>query len=147
MVHTAPAFFFFYAGVYAVFNHKIALITVMSVVTILLLATVISPKRLNKQHVARMQARRDERSTEQIKANLQRVKSLSRPKELPSMNFAQEFASPTPNFKKQKALRYVDDQESLEQLTSVLILSEPRWVGVDLEHSKRHAYHGMVCLM
>ena len=26
-------------------------------------------------------------------------------------------------------------------------MSAPRWVGVDIEHTKQHAYHGLICLV
>ena len=29
----------------------------------------------------------------------------------------------------------------------MLSLSEPKWVGVDIEHSKAHAYYGLICLI
>ena len=50
-------------------------------------------------------------------------------------------------FREHKSVIYVDSEHSLQQLVAILTLSEPRWVGVDIEHSKRHAYHGMICLI
>ena len=94
-----------------------------------------------------MQARRTERSASNIKANLLRVKSLTLPKEQPAISSASIPKPTIPTFKKFKAVRYVDNKEALDELVSVLCLSEPKWVGVDLEHSKRQAYHGMICLI
>jgi len=42
---------------------------------------------------------------------------------------------------------FVDTDEGLEHFLSVLNLSEPHWVGVDIEHSKNCAYHGLICLI
>jgi len=44
-------------------------------------------------------------------------------------------------------VKFVDNDDALEEFVAVLNLSEPRWVGVDLEHTRLHAYHGLVCLI
>ena len=50
-------------------------------------------------------------------------------------------------FSEHKNIIFVDSKESLDWFVSVLTLSEPKWVGVDIEHSKAHAYYGLICLI
>ena len=41
----------------------------------------------------------------------------------------------------------MENKEALGWLVSVLSLSTPEWVGVDIEHSKAQAYYGLICLI
>lgn len=50
-------------------------------------------------------------------------------------------------FSQHKSILFVDNDELLGQFVSVLTLSEPKWVGVDIEHSKSVSYHGLICLI
>ena len=85
VLHAAPAFFFAYAGLYRVFNNTVALTTTLIAISFLIVATIISPGRLAKEYKMRMQERRNERTNDCITSNLQRVKSLSRPKQGPTL--------------------------------------------------------------
>ena len=50
-------------------------------------------------------------------------------------------------FSEHKNIIFVDTKESLDWFVSVLTLSEPKWVGVDIEHTKAQAYYGLICLI
>ena len=91
-----------------------------------------------------------EQSQETVIANLQLVKSIPRHIRKDDTIFekrekdASILAKP---FAEHKNIIFVDTKESLDQFKSVLTLSEPKWVGVDIEHTKAQAYHGLICLI
>lgn len=93
--------------------------------------------------------RKLERGIDKVTANLRRVNLENSQNDKQNL-FKISTKIPkilNPAFKDHKAVLNVDDMDTLSQLVSVLNLGEPRWVGVDLEHSKRHAYHGMICMI
>ena len=80
VLHTAPAFFFVYAGLYRLFSNQVALTTILVAIAFLIVATIVSPRRIANEYTKNLSERRMERNINQVTENLQRVKSLSRPK-------------------------------------------------------------------
>lgn len=79
--------------------------------------------------------------------NLNRVKSIPKTSDREFDLKTKALLAPSVPFKDHKKVVFVDTEEGLEHFLSVLNLSEPHWVGVDIEHSKSCAYHGLICLI
>lgn len=82
-----------------------------------------------------------------MKANLTRIKGLPKTVLLEPPVDAMKKKLPEINFDSHKKIIFVDSKTKLDEFLSVLSLSEPRWVGVDVEHTKTEAYHGLICLI
>mmetsp|Transcript_28988 Transcript_28988/g.38638 ORF Transcript_28988/g.38638 Transcript_28988/m.38638 type:complete len:123 (+) Transcript_28988:115-483(+) len=120
----------------------------LAIIAILLLCTWICPGKIADQLSTELKERRKEKTSERITENLKRVKSMSRPATDTTSLVENLGLTISPmTFSEHKQILNVDTEDSLAQLMSVLSLSEPRWVGVDLEHSKRHSYHGLICMI
>ena len=115
---TAPAFFFFFAGVYHLFGVAVALPLILILFSFLIIFTWLCPKKIAKLRSAELIERRKEQTTEKIEANLIRVKSMPRPdasKTLPASKLLTNSGPTAPEtaFKDQKAVVYVNNDHSL----------------------------------
>ena len=146
--HAIPAFLFIYAGCRTLFNHETGIYTIVLIAVVILIATTVH-SRLHKQHQADSLTQRiAEQSPATVTKNLQRVRSFEKPS-LQDANFFLKtgLAAPELPFCSHKNTVLVDCTARLEQFKEVLLFSEPRYVGVDIEHSKNHSYFGLICLI
>ena len=82
-------------------------------------------------------------TTEQILLNLQLVAEMLDDENEVQVDPLEE--APLHTFDKNSKIIYVKDQTSL--INAMKHMSEKEWIGVDMEHSKKYAYHGLLCLI
>ena len=82
-------------------------------------------------------------TTEQIMLNLQLVSEMIDDEYEIRVDLLEE--APLHTFDKNSKIVYVTDQTSL--INAMKHMTEKEWIGVDMEHSKIYAYHGLLCLI
>lgn len=146
--HAFPAFLFAYAGFRQLFGHDVGLCIVTIIATLILIATSVH-SHLDREHKKTSLAQRiKEQTKEKVTENLQRVKTFDKPSLIDAESFLQGgIRAPEKEFSGHKNTVFVDSASKLEDFVSILCFSQPRFVGVDVEHSKNHSYHGLICLI
>ena len=152
MAHVFPAIVTIYGGLRALFGHKFAVQGTLAVAGLVILGYWLMPSMVKAEQVKQLDDRRKEQTRDRICANLELVKSRPRfgksnDSSISKLALDQIQKVPQVAFKEHKRVYYVNTDDKLDHFVAVLSFSKPRWVGVDLEHSKTNTYYGLVCLI